>query len=130
MIVRVAQRLEGDHRVEHARKNRRQAVAAFEARHHPFLRLFQGAFAEGMDIAAGKMLGKFVHAIQPDEKIAPGKTLRIARQHQVALMKTVGIKFVQRARCGRNWRVGLKWLMMESGTSMERLHELISLKLT
>ena len=27
-------------------------------------------------------------------------------------------------------RVGLKWLMMERGTSMERLQELISLKLT
>ena len=37
---------------------------------------------------------KFMDAIQPDKKVAPGEPLRIAGEGQVALMNSVRIKFV------------------------------------
>ena len=76
MIVRIAQRLEGDVGIEDARKNRRQAVAALKALDHPLLGLFQGELAERMDFQRGEVLGEFMELVQPDEEIAPRKPLR------------------------------------------------------
>ena len=95
MVVRVAQSLEGDHGVEEPGKIAAKPSLPSKRADHPFLRLFEGAFAEGMDVAPGKMFGEFMHAVQPDEKIAPGEALRIAGQHQIALVKAVRIKLLQ-----------------------------------
>ncbi len=50
-------------------------------------------------------------------------------QLQIALVKALRIQFIER-ESRLQFARGLKWLMMDSGTSIERLHELISLKLT
>ncbi len=73
-------------------------------------------------------LRELVHPVQPEEEVAPGKPFRVGRQRQVALVDAFGVKLVQVDRS--TGRVGLKWLMMASGTSMERLQVLISLKFT
>jgi hypothetical protein len=98
MIVRVAQGFEGNNGVEDAGENRGQAVAALKALDHPFLGLFQWRVC-GRDGDCGGQNAPRTYAAWSSQRkeIAPGKKLRIARQHQVALVKAEGIKFVQGA---------------------------------
>ena len=95
MVVGIPERLERDERVEHRREDRRQAVRAFEAFEHPLLGLFERALAERMDFMLGKPLGEFVQAVEPEEKVAPRKRVRVGREREVAFMDAFGIKLVQ-----------------------------------
>ena len=125
MIVRITEGLEGDAGIKNAGKNRGQAIAALEALDHPLLGLFQGELAERMDFQGGEMFGKFVELVQPDEEIAPGKPVGIAGQHQIALVQARREKLVQRDAVGQGVG-GLEMVDDGQGTSMERLHELMS----
>ena len=129
MIVRIAERLERDERIEHRRKNRGQPVGAFKAFEHPLLGLFQRAFAERMDAVFGKPFGELVQPVEPEEKIAPVKSFRVGREREVAFVDALGIKLVE-VDAVLSGRVGLKWLMMASGTSMARDQLLMSQKFT
>ncbi len=95
MIVGIAERLECDERVEHRRENRGQSVRTFEAFEHPAFGVFERAFAKGVDVVLGEPFGEFVEAIQPEEKVAPGKIVRVGREGEVAFVVAFGIKFVQ-----------------------------------
>ena len=101
--------------------------AALEPFEHPLFGVFQRASAEGMDFMFGKPFGEFVQAVEPQEKIAPGKGLWIGRELQVAFETPSGYNSSRSTSTGR---VGLKWLMMARGTSMARDQLLISQKLT
>ncbi len=128
MIVGIAQRLQRDERIEHRRENRRQAVAALEAFEHPLLAFLQRRFAERMDAVLRKPFRQLVQPVQPQEKIAQRNLFRVGREREVAFVDAVGIKLVQvHLSTGR---VGLKWLMMASGTSIPRDQLLMSQKFT
>ncbi len=58
VIVWVPECLQGDHRVENAWEDCGQTVGPLKSLYHPFLGLFQRAFAERMDIEPGEMLRK------------------------------------------------------------------------
>ena len=95
MLVRVAQGLERDERIEHRRKNRRQTVRPLEALQHPLLGFAQRPFAERMNLVFGEPLGEFVDPVQPQEKVAPAHPFRIGRHPQISLVEAFGIKFIE-----------------------------------
>src|SRR5262245_31462124 len=95
MIVRKAESLEGNERIEHRRKNSGQAVGTFEPFEHPFLSLAQSPLAEWVDAHLREKLRKLVQPIQPKKEIAPGQPFRIGRQRQVAFMNSLRVQLIQ-----------------------------------
>src|SRR5439155_18694491 len=95
MIIGITERLEGNQRIEHRRKDRCQAIGSLEPLQHPLLGFSQRAIAEWMDAIFSKPFGEFMDPVEPKKKIPPGKALRVARRRQIALMDAFRVQLIE-----------------------------------
>ena len=105
VIVGIAQRFEGDERVEHGREDGGQAIGTLEAFEHPLFGFSKRPFAER---AEAVVFDKLVEAIEPEEKIAPGQALGIRGQSEVTFVIALGIKLIE----------GHRWIQRPGGLEM------------
>ena len=70
MVGLVAETAKGQHRIDHRRKNRPQAIGVLQAGNHPLLRLFDGKTSKRFDPGS---LEFFKHQVNRRKDLAPAE---------------------------------------------------------